>query len=185
LMFAGATAVAKTAHQLAKDDAYKLGGAAFLIALGVIVAALAFEFIGGYQPCPLCLQQRYAYYLGVPVLFAALVLLSTEQRALSSLIFFLTAIAFLANAGLGTYHAGAEWGFWKGPETCAAGGTASLATSAGDLLAAIEGERTVPCDEVQFRFLGLSFAGWNVLVSLAIMVLALKAAFATQRSKSF
>ena len=45
-------------------------------AAAVILAALAFEHFGGYVPCPLCLQQRYAYYAGVPALFLALVLLS-------------------------------------------------------------------------------------------------------------
>ena len=39
-----------------------------LVASGAIIAiALGFEFIGGYRPCPLCLQQRYAYYLAILV----------------------------------------------------------------------------------------------------------------------
>jgi disulfide bond formation protein DsbB len=31
------------------------------IASVTIVAALAFEHLGGYAACPLCLEQRYAY----------------------------------------------------------------------------------------------------------------------------
>ena len=38
-----------------------LAGAVLAGAVAVIVAAHGFEEIGGYIPCPLCLQQRYAY----------------------------------------------------------------------------------------------------------------------------
>ncbi len=69
-------------------------------------------------PCPLCLEERYAYYAGVPVLFAALVLLSAANAAPRPLLFVLVALAFLANAALGAYHAGAEWRFWPGPASC-------------------------------------------------------------------
>ena len=37
------------------------------IALAVVLGALAFEHLGGYAPCPLCLEQRWPYYLGVPL----------------------------------------------------------------------------------------------------------------------
>ena len=36
------------------------------IAAAAILTALAFEHFGGYAPCPLCLEERYAYYFGVP-----------------------------------------------------------------------------------------------------------------------
>src|SRR5262245_33165048 len=93
----------------AHSQAYRKGGLVLLVAIAVIAAALAFEHIGGYAPCPLCLQQRYAYYAGIPVLFLALVLLAAERPGLASALFALVALAFLANAGLGIYHAGAEW----------------------------------------------------------------------------
>src|ERR1700682_2691287 len=98
--------------------AYRMGGATLFFAVAVILTALAFEHVGGYAPCPLCLQQRYAYYVGIPALFLALVLLSSERPRAAALIFLLVAAAFLANAGLGTYHAGVEWKLWAGPDTC-------------------------------------------------------------------
>ena len=57
-------------------SAYRFGAMALLLAASGILIALAFEHIGGYVPCPLCLEQRYAYYAGVPLLFLALVALS-------------------------------------------------------------------------------------------------------------
>jgi disulfide bond formation protein DsbB len=129
----------------------------------------------------LCLIERYPYYAAVPVLFVALALTSGSYRGLAAILFFLVALAFLANAGLGVYHAGAEWKFWPGPETC--GGGESLSTTAGGLLNDIKGIKVIRCDEASFRFLGISFAGWNVVSSLLIMALALRAGLAASAGR--
>ena len=51
---------------------------------------------------------------------------------------------------------------------------------AESLLKELQTTHVVRCDEPALVFLGLSFAGWNVVGSLAIMALALKAAFAAR-----
>ena len=148
----------------------------------VIVTALAFERFGGYAPCPLCLQQRYAYYAGVPALFLALVLLvGRATRALPPRSSSLVALAFLANAGLGTYHAGAEWKFWPGPDTCA-GAPQPLEHQGGGLLKDLATTRVIRCDEAPWHFLGLSFAGWNVVASVLLAIGSLSAAAKAWRS---
>jgi disulfide bond formation protein DsbB len=153
-----------------------------LMATAVILAALGFEHLGGYKPCPLCLQQRYAYYGGIPVLFGALVLASAERTRAASVLFFAVALAFLANAGLGVYHAGAEWRLWAGPETCAAAleplGAGQGGFLQGGFLKELETTHVARCDEAPWRFAALSFAGWNVVFSLALALGALKAATA-------
>jgi disulfide bond formation protein DsbB len=155
-------------------SAYKPGAVALFLAAAAILGALAFEHIGGYLPCPLCLEQRYAYYAGVPLLFFALVLLSAEQRRAAAALFVIVALAFLANAALGTYHAGAEWHFWPGPQACS--GVQQLNTSAGNMLDALQHTSVIRCDEAAGRFAGISFAGWNVIVSLLVTVMSLRAA---------
>ena len=104
-------------------------------------------------------------------LFLALVLTAGGYRGLASALFFLVAVAFLANTGLGVYHAGAEWKFWPGPATC--GGGESLTTSAGNLLNEIQHTKVIKCDEASLRFLGVSFAGWNVIASFLLMLISL------------
>jgi len=160
------------------DPAYKAGAIALMLALGAIVAALAFQYIGGYAPCPLCLMQRYAYYAGIPLLFGALVLVAVDRAGWAGAVFFLVALAFLANAGLGVYHAGAEWKFWPGPDTCASV-SQTLGGGSGGLLEQLKDTRVIRCDEAPWTFLGLSFAGWNVVTSFLIFVAALQAAFAS------
>jgi disulfide bond formation protein DsbB len=167
-------------HPLTASAAYRAGAFAFVLALAGILAAIAFERIGGYAPCELCLMQRWAYYAGIPALFAALALVAAGQLRWSALLLFTVALAFLANAGLGVYHAGVEWKFWPGPETCS-GPLQPLASPAGGLLQSLESTRVIRCDDAPWRFLGLSFAGWNVVLSLVIFLAAFQGAVAAVR----
>lgn len=162
-----------TTEATERSSAYRLGGLALVLAIGVILTALTFEHVGGYAPCPLCLMQRYAYYLAIPLLFVAMAL-GSEMPRLAAAIFAVVALAFLANAGLGIYHAGAEWKFWPGPDTC--GGAQALPTSAADLLTGLAETRVVRCDEPAWVFAGLSMAGWNAVISLVLFALTARAA---------
>jgi disulfide bond formation protein DsbB len=144
------------------------------VVAAVILAALGFEHIGGYAPCPLCLEERYAYYAGIPLLLLGMAL-AAEKPKLAALVFLLVGAAFLANAGLGVYHVGVEWKLWPGPDTCA--GAQALPTSASDLLAAAEKAVVVRCDEAALYIFGLSLAAWNVIASLAVVALAMRAAY--------
>jgi disulfide bond formation protein DsbB len=135
-----------------------------LTAAAVIVTALAFEHIGGYTPCPLCLQQRYAYYLGIPALAGALVLLYLPHRRAAAAILAAVGLAFLVNAGLGIYQAGAEWTFWDPPSTCAT--PTELPTF--DVKRMNLDRVPASCGVASWRFLGLSFAGWNAVASAGL-----------------
>ncbi len=142
-----------------------------LVAATTLAGAWFFQLVLDIQPCPLCLEQRYAYYLAVPLGLAVAFAASRgapRQVALAGL--GILALAALANAGLGAYHAGVEWQFWQGPTDCA-GPIADLG-SAGTLLQRLDTVKVVRCDEVQWRFLGLSLAGYSVLISLAMAGIA-------------
>ena len=80
------------------------------------------------------------------------------------------ALAALGNAAFGAYHAGVEWGFWKGPTDCT--GTGVNLGSAGSLFDNLDKVKVIRCDEVQFRFLGISLAGYNALISLLMAAIA-------------
>ena len=151
-----------------------LSAIVFALAFLTILTAHAFEQFGGYAPCPLCLQERYAYYFAVPAALVAFFAARGENFSFARLVLVLIAIGFLLNAALGVYHAGAEWKWWPGPSTC--GGGFDLSWGQGGIV----DTPVIRCDEASWWFLGLSFAGWNVVVSA---VLAAIAAFgATRRS---
>ena len=169
---------------IANSPAYRWGGTALFVAAATILAALAFEHIGGMTPCPLCLQQRWAYYAGIPATFLALVLVVAGHPRAASLVFAFVALAYFANAGLGGYHAGVEWGFWAGPDTCAAQQGQVLGT--GNFLEQLKNTpRIIRCDEAAWRFAGLSFAGWNVVASLMLFTASLKAAMASREHELY
>jgi disulfide bond formation protein DsbB len=155
---------------------FRAAAAVFLIAAATIGGAWAFQ-AAGYPPCELCLKQRYAYYAGVPL--AALVALLAayhEPRALVATGLALLALVFAASAVFGAYHAGVEWGFWPGPSGC----TGEIAHSSQSLLAQLDTIKVVRCDAAALRILGLSLAGWNALISLALAALAAAGSRATK-----
>jgi disulfide bond formation protein DsbB len=134
-----------------------------LIMLAAIGTAWAFQLVGGYVPCALCLEQRVPYYLGIPLAVLALLLVRRVPLA-GRLLLLGAAAAMLWAAGLGVYHAGVEWGFFEGPDACAGGGPV---TSTADLMRDLEEKVFVSCGAASGRFLGLSFAGWNVVAASA------------------
>jgi disulfide bond formation protein DsbB len=144
-----------------------------LIAALTLAGAWFFQLALGILPCPLCLEQRYAYYLAVPVAIALAVAASRgAPRSILYAGFVVLVLAALGNAILGGYHAGVEWKWWPGPSDCS--GSLPDLRSAGDLLSRLDNVKVVRCDEVQWRFLGLSLAGYNVLISLLMAAVALR-----------
>lgn len=142
----------------------------FLIATATITAALGFEHFGGYPPCPLCLQQRYAYYFAVPAGAVAFVLAQGDSTRVARVLLVLIAFAFAANAVAGIYHSGIEWQWWKGPSTCA--GETPIEWGEGGLADQLDDAQMIRCDEAPWRFLGLSFAGWSAVISAFLAAVA-------------
>lgn len=156
---------------LARDAAARLDRRMVAVAIlfaasATIGAALVFEHAFGYLPCALCLQQRWPYYLGIP-LAAGAVFLAPRRIAGRAALAALAAL-FVASAGLAFYHVGVEAGIFAGPADCGAAAAQPMAGSMDAFLAQLETVRVVSCSEVTWRFLGLSMAGWNGLISLGI-----------------
>lgn len=159
-----------------RHPAYAPGALALFGAAVIILGALAFQHLGGLAPCPLCLEQRYAYYAGIPVLFLALILLSADVPRVAGVLFALVAGGFLANAGLGAYHAGVEWHWWAGPATCSGATLAPLGAGGGGVLGQLATTHVIRCDEAPWALWGISLAGWNAFFSAILAIIATKAA---------
>jgi disulfide bond formation protein DsbB len=152
---------------------------AVLVTIGMaatVGGALGFEHIGGYIPCALCLLQRDPYYYGIPLGVLAILTSVLKLPGWTTRTLLLgVGILMLVGAGLGVYHAGAEWHFWEGPSTCAT--TAQgISSDVGDLLGDLDAKHAPSCTDAALRVLGLSFAGWNVIASLILAAIALRGA---------
>ena len=142
-----------------------------VVGAATILGAWFFQYGVGLNPCPLCLEQRYAYYFAVPL--AVMVALGDQAGASRKVLigaFVAIAAGMLWNAGLGVYHSGVEWKLWAGPQECS-GALEGLGT-AGGLIDKLKSISVVRCDDAAWRFLGLSLAGYNVLISLALAAIA-------------
>ena len=146
-----------------------LAGGALFIALGMaatVGGALAFEHIGGYIPCALCLEQRTPYYVGVPVMLAAATLAWFGRRGLALMLVVAGGAIMAYAAYLGVFHAGVEWDWWAGPADCGVTAQGVGSMGGGDLLASLDAVRPPSCDEAALRVLGLSFAGWQAIAAV-------------------
>ena len=152
--------------------ANETAAAAVIAFLGLLTIGgfFFFQYGLGYQPCPLCLEQRNAFYVSVPL--AALLLLGAgygASRKVLLLGFAVIALVMLWNAGLSAYHAGVEWKFWQGPIDCS-GPIVPLGT--GSLMSRLQNVRLERCDEAAWRLFGISLAGYDVLISLLLAAVA-------------
>ena len=158
----------------ARLDAGQMLGLMLVASIAIIGVALGFEFIGQYRPCPLCLMERYAYYFAIATSAFGLI---GHRFGLGvgwiRLALALIAVGYLINTGLGVHHAGVEWKWWAGPETCS-GALPPLST--GGVLDL--SKPVIRCDEAPWRFAGLSFAGWNAVLSAGLALVAFLGAFA-------
>lgn len=153
---------------------------ALLAAGGLLGVAHAFETFGHMAPCELCLKQRSVYWAIAAVAAACMVIVrlpgGPRWRAATC---WLLALLFLGEAGLAAYHAGVEWKFWPGPESCTGTGKVDIA-AIKDLLNG--GPTKMPmCDKPAWIFLGVSMAGWNAVAAAILAALSAAAAVRERR----
>ena len=139
--------------------------ALFVISSLTILAALGFEHIGGYKPCELCFLQRKAWYFLIVFSLVLIFLAASGKAGLARAGLFAAGLILLGEAAFAFWHAGIEWKWWTGPASCTGG--AGLSGGLPDL-----STKVVLCDEVAIRILGLSFAGWNAVLSLATSMMS-------------
>lgn len=151
---------------------------ALAASLAMLGAAHAFERFGGLAPCNLCLKQREVYWGAVAIALVATLwhLISRGSRGTPRIAAFLLAVVFATGAVTAGFHFGGELKWWDLPATCAGGGDINLESLAALALGSGPAEKVVMCDAVTWRFLGLSMAGWNTLISAVLAVFSLLAA---------
>lgn len=128
------------------------------LALALLIGALAFQYAGGLPPCEMCMWQRWP--LLAAIVLGVLTGLSARRGGhVTNLLAWLTVLAVFVSGAIGAYQAGVEWHWWPGPSECT--GTRVVFHGLQDL----NTPGAVRCDLPSFRFLGLSLAGWNAVIS--------------------
>ena len=140
--------------------------------VALLAGAFAFQYIGGMAPCQLCLWQRWPHVAAIVI---GLIALLVSAGIVARLLACLGAIAALTTAAIGVFHVGVEQKWWEGLASCTAGSIEGL--SGSDLLNPdVILAPVVRCDAIAWQMLGISMAGWNVVISLGLAVLWMVAA---------
>jgi disulfide bond formation protein DsbB len=160
------------------SGAWRPDAAARLIALllpaALLAGAFGSQYLGGLYPCEMCWWQRYAHMVAFAL--ALIAFTAPVQSPRSRTFALLAALGIAVSGAIGAYHAGVEAHIFQGFTQCSA---LPKAATTADLLKEITSAPLIRCDEVQFRFLGISLAGWNAILSLCgaalILLLCLRA----------
>ncbi len=142
------------------------------VSVGALAVAYIAEFVFGLAPCILCLYQRVPYVAAG--ILAILALGLPPRSGVRSAAVALCGAVFLAGAGIAAYHVGVEQHWWA--STAACGGALPAEMTVEELKAQFAAGPPKPCDEVDWTLFGISFAGYNLVASLALAAFSLAGA---------
>ena len=136
----------------------------------LLAGAFAFQYWGGLAPCILCWWQRYAHMATVALAAAAVVLSASGSSRAGWALVAAAALALLAGVGIAGFHVGVEQHWWAGTAECGSqvGGAGGIEALRARLLA----QPIVRCDEIAWSLFGMSMAGYNLILSLALAAFA-------------
>lgn len=140
-------------------------------ALGVVVlgTVLASQYLGGLQPCELCLYQRWPWGAAI-----VLGLLAAVIRPARRVLVLLAGLVILLGGLLAAYHAGVEYGWFPGFTAC----TSAISLGTGDVSSLRDQLLNAPvvrCDVPGFVLFGISMAGYNAILSVVAGLVLLAA----------
>tara|TARA_B100001175_G_scaffold173765_1_gene147498 strand:+ start:32 stop:511 length:480 start_codon:yes stop_codon:yes gene_type:complete len=148
------------------DNKYILNG---VLAFSILSLSIAYfiQYILGHKPCNLCLIERIPY-LSAIILVALIFIVKRFEKIFSGIIL----IFFIFGAIISFYHVGIEQGFFSESLVCNLGNSGAD-LSKEQLLKQLE-NAPISCKEVTFRFLGLSLATINTIISIILSGIMIK-----------
>ena len=134
-----------------------------ILVFSILSLSIAYfiQYVLGHKPCNLCIIERIPYIAAI-ILISLIFILNKYQKIISSLIL----IFFIFGAVVSFYHFGIEQGFFSESLVCDLGNSQPL--NKEELLNQLKKTEIVSCKDVTFRFLGLSLATINTVISLIL-----------------
>ena len=140
-----------------------------ILAFSILSLSIAYfiQYVLGHKPCNLCIIERIPYIAAI-ILISLIFILNKYQKIISSLIL----IFFIFGSVVSFYHFGIEQGFFSESLVCDLGN--SQPTNKEELLNQLKKAEIVSCKDVTFRFLGLSLATINTIISIILSGIMIK-----------
>lgn len=139
-----------------------------MLATIVLITVFLFQYNAGLEPCTLCLYQRVPWIIMLILPTFSILKPAYRRHGVAAL-----GLLFLISAGLALYHVGVEQHWWA-YDSCT---TNITAQTAEDLIAQLQSTTAPPCDEIQWSLLGVSMAGYNLLLSTMMFLVSVKVYF--------
>ena len=146
------------------------------ISIFAIIFAYFAEYILRYQPCNLCLIERIPYALSIFLIVLNYLIKIEEKFVLILLI-----LIFLFSFSISVYHLGIEQGLFE--ESAACGLKNAIETLSKEEIIKQLNEKQISCKDVTFRVFGLSLTSINMIVSLALILILIKAYIKYEKNK--
>ena len=140
-----------------------------ILAFSILSLSIAYfiQYVLGHKPCNLCIIERIPYIAAI-ILISLIFILNRYQKIISSLIL----IFFIFGAVVSFYHFGIEQGFFNESLVCKLGNSQPI--NKEELLNQLKKTEIISCKDVTFRFLGLSLATINTIISIILSGIIIK-----------
>ena len=140
-----------------------------ILVFSILSLSIAYfiQYALGHKPCNLCIIERIPYIASI-ILISLIFILNKYQKIISSLIL----IFFIFGAVVSFYHFGIEQGFFSESLICEL--TNNNPLNKEELLNQLKKAEIVSCKDVTFRFLGLSLATINTIISTILSGIMIK-----------
>ena len=140
-----------------------------ILAFSILSLSIAYfiQYALGHKPCNLCIIERIPYIATI-VLISLIFIINKYEKVISSIIL----VFFIFGAVVSFYHFGIEQGFFSESLICELSNNSP--SNKEELLDQLKKAEIVSCKEVTFRFLGLSLATINTIISLILSGIMIK-----------
>ena len=134
-----------------------------VLVFSVLSLSIAYfiQYVLGHKPCNLCIIERIPYLAAVILISLVFILNKYEKILLSVVLLF-----FIFGTVVSFYHFGIEQGFFSESLICEL--TNNNPLNKEQLLNQLKKAEIVSCKDVTFRFLGLSLATINTIISIIL-----------------
>ena len=134
-----------------------------ILVFSILSLSIAYfiQYLLGHKPCNLCIIERIPYIAAI-ILISLIFIINKYEKIISSIIL----VFFIFGAVVSFYHFGIEQGFFSESLICELSNNEPL--NKEELLSQLKKSEIISCKDVTFRFLGLSLATINTIISVML-----------------
>lgn len=133
-----------------------------LISILALLFALFLQYVFGYEPCRLCMFQRYVYVILIMISMIGLFYYTNK------VIHFLLLISFITITSISFWHMGVELQWWAASLECS--GMTENIGSLKEELKNINDKPIASCDQMSPKLLNVSLVQWSFIYGLVSFI---------------